>query len=67
VRQCSRARPQADEQQERDTGTAEPRRTAEHRFELSDSGCTASSIGKIDEQLRPERQCPRTHARDERI
>jgi hypothetical protein len=49
VRKSDRTHTQAGEQQERDTSTMEPRRTAEHQFELSDSGCTASSIGNIDE------------------
>ena len=40
------AGPQAEEQQERDTGTLNPRRTAEHHYELTDRGWTASSIGK---------------------
>ncbi len=47
MRQRKAARAKAGEQQKRDTGALDPRRTAEHQNQLNDTRCTASSIGGL--------------------
>jgi hypothetical protein len=62
VQKPDTARAEACQEQERDAGVPDPRLTAKHQIQLSDTRCTASSTG-----LSPQKQCPRMHARDERV